>query len=243
MKAFLKLIIGIGLLAYLVLAITKFRKAENTEACKRVVIEVTDSNHAAFITVNELEKLLVKKGLYPQGIPMNNIQSGKIEEALESHQFILDAQCYKTADNVFHIKVSQRLPIMRIISINGQNYYIDGKGNAISHIKLPADVIVATGAITTRYAKKYLAPIGRILQNDEFWNSQIVQLNVQKEGSIELIPRVGNHIVKLGVPLNTEKKLQHLKYFYQEVLNEVGWNKYSTINMEFENQIVCTKKE
>ena len=208
MKAFLKLIIGIGLLAYLVLAITKFRKPENTEACKRVVIEVTDSNHAAFITVNELEKLLVKKGLYPQGIPMNNIQSGKIEEALESHQFILDAQCYKTADNVFHIKVSQRLPIMRIISINGQNYYIDGKGNAISHIKLPADVVVATGAITTRYAKKYLAPIGRILQNDEFWNSQIVQLNVQKDGSIELIPRVGNHIVKLGVPVNTEKKLQ-----------------------------------
>ena len=88
-----------------------------------------------------------------------------------------------------------------------------------------------------------MAPIGRILQNDEFWNSQIVQLNIEKDGSIELIPRVGNHIVKLGVPVNTEKKLQHLKYFYQEVLNEVGWNKYSTINMEFENQIVCTKKE
>ena len=105
MKAFLKLIIGIGLLAYLVLAITKFRKAENTEACKRVVIEVTDSNHATFITVNELEKLLVKKGLYPQGIPMNNIQSGKIEEALENGDKVILAGGHNFVNGVKESKM------------------------------------------------------------------------------------------------------------------------------------------
>ena len=29
--------------------------------------------------------------------------------------------------------------------------------------------------------------------------------------------------------------------FYQNGLNKVGWNIYSTINLEYKNQVVCTK--
>ena len=39
-----------------------------------------------------------------------------------------------------------------------------------------------------------------------------------------------------------EKKLDKLKEFYTEGLNEVGWNKYDRINIEFEKQVICTKK-
>lgn len=243
MKSFLKLIIGIALLAYIIFAVTKFSKEENTEACRNVAIEVTDSSQAAFVSEDEVRKLLEKKHLYPEGLPMNKIQSTEIEKALESHQFILDAQCYKTADNAVHIKVSQRLPVMRIISVDGNNYFIDGQGKRISNIKLPADVVVATGAITPKYAKRYLASIGRYLQTNDFWNSQIEQLHVLNDGTIEMIPRVGNHVVLLGTPVKTEQKLERLRIFYLKVLNKVGWNKYSKINMDFGNQIVCTKKE
>ncbi|MFA6820046.1 MAG: cell division protein FtsQ, partial [Bacteroidaceae bacterium] len=34
-----------------------------------------------------------------------------------------------------------------------------------------------------------------------------------------------------------------LKVFYQKVLCKVGWNKYNRIDVEFGNQIVCTKNE
>ncbi len=243
MKSFLKLFIGIAFLAYLIIAVTKFSKGENTEACKLVNIEVTDSAQATFISDSEIRRILEKKHLYPEGIPMNRIHLAEIEQALESHQFILEAQCYKTANNTVHIKVSQRLPVMRILSADGSNYFIDRQGKRISFIKFPADVVVATGTITPRYAKKHLAAIGRYLQTDVFWNSQIEQLHVLNDGAIEIIPRVGNHTIRLGAPVKIEQKLERLRLFYIKVLNKVGWNKYDRINMEFGNQIVCTKKE
>lgn len=243
MKSLLKLFIGIALLAYIILAVTKFSKSDNAEVCKHVNIEITDSMQAVFISDNDVKRLLEKKQLYPEGIPMNKIQLAEMEKALESHQFILEAQCYKTANDAVHIKVSQRLPVMRIISSDGSNYFIDSQGKRIPGSKFPADVVVATGFITPRFAKKYLASIGRHLQTDAFWNSQIEQLHVLRNGAIEMIPRVGNHIIHLGSPTRIEQKLERLRLFYSKVLNKVGWNKYNRIDMEFSNQIVCTKKE
>ena len=48
------------------------------------------------------------------------------------------------------------------------------------------------------------------------------------------------HLGKLD---NFENKLARLKEFYKKGLNQVGWNKYSRINLEFSNQIICTKRE
>ena len=43
-------------------------------------------------------------------------------------------------------------------------------------------------------------------------------------------------------PNNVADKLERLKTFYKKALNKVGWNKYSRISLEFNNQIICTKK-
>jgi cell division protein FtsQ len=57
------------------------------------------------------------------------------------------------------------------------------------------------------------------------------------------VPRVGEHIIYLGRPVNVEKKLQRLEKFYRYGLSVAGWNKYSYINMEFDNQIICKKRK
>jgi cell division protein FtsQ len=80
------------------------------------------------------------------------------------------------------------------------------------------------------------------LQKDKFWNAQIEQINVLPTREIELIPLVGDQTIFMGTIYNYEKKLSRLKRFYTEAMNKVGWNKYSRINLEFDNQIICTKK-
>ena len=67
--------------------------------------------------------------------------------------------------------------------------------------------------------------------------------NVLPGKEIELVPRVGNHIIYLGKLEHFEDKLKRLKTFYEKGLNQVGWNKYSRISLEFGNQIICTKKK
>ena len=81
------------------------------------------------------------------------------------------------------------------------------------------------------------------LQKNKFWDAQIEQINVLKGREVELVPRVGDHIVFLGKIDNYENKLERLKEFYRKGLNKVGWNKYDRISVEFGNQIICTKKD
>ena len=88
-----------------------------------------------------------------------------------------------------------------------------------------------------------LYKFGVFLQNNKFWDAQIEQINVLPNHGIELVPRVGDHLIYLGKIENFENKLHRLKIFYEKGLNQVGWNKYSRINLEFGNQIICTKRE
>ncbi len=71
------------------------------------------------------------------------------------------------------------------------------------------------------------------INRNNFWSAQIDQIFVDSNNEIDLIPRVGNHIVHLGTADNYEGKLRNLQSFYDKVLPEVGWNKYSTINLAF----------
>ena len=42
--------------------------------------------------------------------------------------FINTAQCYKTKDGHVNIYITQRMPIIRIKSSNGADYYLDDNG-------------------------------------------------------------------------------------------------------------------
>jgi cell division protein FtsQ len=106
-----------------------------------------------------------------------------------------------------------------------------------------ANVAVVTGYVDKGFAEKELYELGMFLKKDPFWNAQIQQINVTATKELEFVPRVGDHIIFIGKPGNYEKKFDRLKIFYKKGLNEVGWNKYSRISLEFENQIICTKKE
>ena len=57
-----------------------------------------------------------------------------------------------------------------------------------------------------------------------------------------MIPRVGNHSVIIGDDSFLDDKFSKLFIFYREGLNKKGWNNYSSINLKYKDQVVCTKK-
>jgi len=128
-----------------------------------------------------------------------------------------------------------------VMAGDGDSYYLDTYGSILPESRYPSDIIIATGNIKRKYAQKILANLGNELLQDKFWQSQVVQVNVLSDGSVELVPRVGEHIIYLGPPQNISKKLERLRKFYIYGLNEAGWNKYDYISVEFDNQIICKK--
>ena len=174
---------------------------------------------------------------------MCDINTRLLEEELSQHPLIENVECYRTPGCKIGIEVTQRLPILRVMANNGDNYYIDNKGKIMPIPNSSAHVAVVTGYVDRDFAVKELYTLGVFLQAHPLWDAQIEQINVTQAKELELVPRVGEHIIFLGKPGNYEEKFEKLKTFYEKGLNQVGWNKYSRISLEFNNQIICTKKE
>ena len=174
---------------------------------------------------------------------MSDISPRRIEETLQKNPFVEKAEAYKTQSGNVCISIKQRIPVVRVLTDNGENYYLDTHGNMMPESRYVTDLIIATGTISPKYAKNTLTRFANHILYDKFWRNQIVQINILEDGSIEIVPRVGEHIAYLGAPVDIEKKLDRLRKFYIYGLNQVGWNKYDYISVEFNNQIICKKNK
>ena len=231
------------LAVYLVLAISAFNHPDETsDVCTSVNIHIKDGELKGFLDTDEIKSQLVKAKLYPLGEHLTKVDVRKIEETLKQNPFIEAIQCYKTQTGRVHIHVDQRLPIIRVKADNGDDYYVDDHGNIMPNTHFTSNMVIATGSIQHKFAQQELTRIGRYLLEHPLWGNQIEQVNVLADGSVELIPRVGDHIIYLGKANNLEQKFNRLEKFYKYGLSKAGWNKYSYISVEFDNQIICKKR-
>lgn len=237
----LKLLLMLVLVGYLGYIFVSVGRKGVGELCTGVRVEIADSLHAGFITPAIVEEKLLKIGLDPRGHMMDSINSLAIEEKLLKDPFIREVECYKTPGGLVHIIVTQRIPVLRVMADNGQNYYLDEKGYKMLTQGYEADLVVVTGAVDDKYAQKYLVPLGLLIRHDDFWDDQIEQINVLPNKKIQIFTRVGDHIIDAGTPVNMERKLRNLHIFYSKVLSEVGWNRYKEISIAYDNQVVCKK--
>ncbi len=243
MKTVFKLTLLLALIIYLVVSFVKFSAYEDHTTCSKVNFTIADSSHAGFITADEADRLLRQSAFYPIGREMSQVDGAKIEATLRKNSFIDSVSCYKSPNGELNVIIMQRLPLMRILTDNGEDYYIDAKGNTMAPQGYVADLIVATGHIDRRYARRELTKIGTFLRDNEFWNNQIEQIDVSADRKITLVPRVGGHLIEFGSTDSIARKFQNLYAFYQKVLPVVGWNKYGSLSVEHVTQVVATRKK
>ena len=242
-RVFLSIAIVV-VIAYLATAVTILNAKAKEQVCRNIELVIKDTVYAKFIDKAEIGTILQKKELYPIGKLINQVETKALEVELNKHPLIDNAECYWTPSGRLQVEVSQRVPILRIMCNKNGDYYLDNKGSIMpSDAKCIAHRAIVTGNVEKSFAVNELYNFGVFLQNNSFWNAQIEQINVLPGKYVELVPRVGNHIIYLGRLENYDKKLKRLKTFYQKGLNEIGWDKYSRINVEIDNQIVCTRRD
>lgn len=242
MKKILSTIVLVLLAGYIVLASIAFSGKPEGQVCKGIQFDIRDSVETGYITTDDIIALLKRKGIDPTGQQIDEVSLRTIEEALETSPLIRNSECYKTINGYVVVEVECRQPVLRVIANGNDNYYIDEEGEVIEHISKATYLPVATGHITREFAKKELLALALYLQDDELWNAQVEQIYVNAYGEIELIPRVGNHTIVFGRPDNYAEKFDKLHTFYEKGLSEVGWERYSRINIDYNNQVIATKR-
>lgn len=193
-----------------------------------------------FITYETVNKLLIQNYGNLKSQPKETIILDDIESVLQSNEMIEKADVYVTVDGTLCASLNQRTPIARV-NDEGVAYYIDSKG-----LKMPlssnysARVPMISGVKGAEIADVYA--LANHIYNDSFLRQQIIGIKQTPEKEFVLDTRVGGQQILLGSINKMNLKFKKLKAFYQKELKDKTLNQYRTINLKFDNQVVCTKK-
>ena len=250
---------GVGLIL-----IVFFASKENDNAvAKKPDISIHVEGENAFLTESELLNRLILKRLYQKNMKVNFVNVKKIEAAIIKMEEVKNVRVYKNIGNSWNIDVELRNPIARIFTLSQQAYYLDDEGFTMGRSSLhTAHVLVFSGFITENMEKssvkeiinndslksiRKLDDIYRISNyvcRDSLMNALIGQVYLEKNGDFILIPLVGKQTILFGSANSDEvvaDKFNRLKVFYKEGMPHEGWEKYNTIIVKYEGQIVCRK--
>ncbi|MFD2822972.1 cell division protein FtsQ/DivIB [Lacinutrix iliipiscaria] len=192
-----------------------------------------------FITHETVSKLLIQN---QQGIKKASkeiLDLNQLESALNSNPMIKSAEVSIAVNGVLKADIIQKKPIARV-STNA-SYYIDDEGR---YMPLSSNFSARVPLITGSVNKEALSNVFQIAQkvyNDEFLKKYVIEIHQNDDNSIDLKLRQSPFTVHLGRLNQLEKKINNLKVFYQKALKEKTLNKYSKVNLQFDNQVVCTK--
>tara|TARA_B110000046_G_scaffold157035_1_gene168173 strand:- start:9 stop:791 length:783 start_codon:yes stop_codon:yes gene_type:complete len=225
---------------------------------KNVQINFIDDNLHEFITKSQVNSMLSLMGIVEKVTLKNEIDLSHIEEKLLNHSAINSAEVYFNNNGSLQVNIKKRTPIARFVSpVYEKNFYIDDNGFLMplcstyvsrvpifsGKINLPERLnLYVLDSLHKSPDFQKIYKMSKLINNDSFLKSQIVQIHINNNGYFELIPRIGNQRILFGSIENMEKKFKKINLFYKNGPQPKDLNKYDTLNVLYENQIICSKR-
>lgn len=225
-------------------------KKQTDKLVKNVVVNINTEYDNYFIDENDVMRLLTNNNEdFLINKKYEDISLKELEERIKSHKFVENAQVFKDHKGNVLVEIDQSRPIARLIEQDGPHFYISSRGKVLSTSeKFTSRVVLIDGAFIDRLrgvdflqtdeGKPYFELL-KLIDEDSFWKAQIAQLTINKIGEIEIQPQVGKELIKFGLPEDIESKFKRLKVFYKKILPVKGWNKYTSVNIKYKDQIIC----
>lgn len=240
--------IAVFLIILLILLWSKLNFAGKNRIINEVRVEINTSDTSfQFLTQQEISNFVEDKIGNPVGKPASEVSLTELEIELNKIPYIQRAIVYVSFDGKLKVQINERQAIAQIHS-SSETFFFDTSGMIMKRNKIKGpNVIVINGNIPFKmtHGKKMghkkaleLLEISKFIHTQPLWNMQFEQCYVDKLERYLLFPRVGNHSIVLNNVVNLDKKFENLRLFYEKGLPLVGWNKYSEIEISYENQIV-----
>ena len=214
----------------------------DVQKLSKVQIQVDTEEDLYFINSEIVEEMIFSKVDSLIGKEYEDINIYLLEEFVNKHPNIKKAELYLTLDGTLSIDVKQREPLVRVFEGN-ESYYLDEEMN---HFPLSgqysARVLHVYWDEITDSRIAILGSLIDLIDSDIFLKAQITAIAFDENNEIALYPRVGGHKIILGEAEDFRKKFEKLKVFYRYGLRKIGWERYSMINLKYQNQVVCTKR-
>lgn len=227
------------------------KSKQHMRTCNQVVISVNGGDKI-YIEKNDILAILSERmhgSVIHKRLAEFNLSF--LEKALQKHPWVKSAQLYFDNQDVLHVLVKEKEPIVRVFTKSGTTFYLDSAGARMpllekTNIRLP---VVSNYPDIHKPTAKDSALISDIknviafMHDHDFWKAQIAQIDITDSYELELIPVIGNHIIRFGKGDGVTDKFNRLWVFYQQVLRKAGFDKYRIVDVRYAEQVIGVKRE
>lgn len=224
-------------------------RKQGGSVCKNISVEIINLNENHYLDEADVLQLVEGSGETIKGIGIDRINLKQIEKKLKYDKHILDAELFGDLKGNLIVNVELRRPIARIVQKDAPDAYIaeDGVIMPVSE-KYTSRVVLISGYVKPLLESedlnktedgKQLMEMIEYVNADRFWSAQVAQLDIERDGKINVFPQVTGQRVEFGRAENIETKFKKLMIFYKEILPTRGWTKYERVNLEYEGQVIA----
>ena len=210
-----------------------------------------NASHSNFLTSDDVCEYLEINRNMMIGQLVNDVDVNELEEKLDNNPFVESCEVFISALGELNIFIKQRSPLVRVISSNGDSFYVDELGYEMPiSTENSSRVIVASGEFNvscnsqTQVVKDTINPkvllkvfaLAQMIVQDKLLEPLVEQIYVTSGGEYKLTTKVGPEIVELGkFDESIPNKLEKLKSFYLADKVHEQWYLYKSISLKFNN--------
>jgi len=259
----LLIILWIAIASGVVVMMGFANKTHAVKRCRSISCKIDYMGVPPLVSNNDLIAEINKNFGKPQSKTIGEVNINGITELVRMNPYLENTDVLLTVEGDILIRADQCIPLIRYFTTEGQQHYIDRKGRIMPvNPGYPYKILIASGQVESplkdgmnifsvpdsnqilRSKLKSLYDLhllADIIAADSTLHALIEQVYITTSGKIQLVTKAGSHIVFIGDTTDAAEKLENLKCFYKYGLVKTGWNKYGKLNLEYKNQIVCTK--
>jgi len=222
----------------------------------KIVVHIQRKGAEGFLNKKEIKTTILKQDTVT-GRPIKSINTTQIENKIAQNPYVKAVDVYVNLSGNMMVNILERTPLLRIYNQRNKSCYVDMDGNLFPlSSRFSPRVLPANGYIKAKlmegkniHAKMYantslpgLYLLAKKIGANNFLKADISQLFVNSRANFDMAPELGRFIFHLGDSTDMNMKLENLEAFCKKVLAHGAWSKYRSINLQYTNQIVCTKK-
>jgi len=219
---------------------------EKARVCSSIQISMDGTQDLFFIDPQTIRNKLgeLDRDTFA-GMPLNQIDLAALEASLEELPHVQDAETWFGSGGALCVHVEQRVPMLRVIHNKGVSYYLDIHGEKMPSTRtFTARVPVLTGMeAADEETLAEVVGLATFIREDPFLAALVEQINRTASGEYELVPKIGDHIIKLGVLSDLEAKFKKLETVYRDGLNYTGWDTYQVLDLRYQDLVYGTRAQ
>ena len=229
-KLFFLLVLIFGLF-YSTISVNNLRDISKTD------IYIHNSNNL-FITKDSI-KSAVTKIITTKNIHKSSVHLKALEFELNKIELVRKSDVFIDVNGTMIIDIEQRKPIARFID---NKSYLDEDGLVMPKSKYySARVPVIKGYANTQDQLDLIYKLTNYIKDDKFLSQSATEILIDSNSNFSIKLRDYRFKILIGQLNNLDLKIKNFKAFYINASANKILNKYSVINLQFDNQVVCVK--